>query len=79
MISTDYFMQGEWEQALTEEELLTLQELGLGVAVDITAKHPWATKSAFLAKKVNKHDKEKLPLAHHDLWVLCVTFTERNV
>ena len=49
-------MQGEWEQALTEEELLTLQEFGLGVAVDITAKHPWATKSAFLAKKVNKHE-----------------------
>ena len=26
------------------------------MAVDITAKHPWATKSAFLAKKVKKHE-----------------------
>ena len=44
----------EWEVSLTdqEEELKVLQELGLGVAVDMTAKHPWVTKSAFQAKPV---------------------------
>ena len=43
---------------MTEEndELTALQELGLGVAVDITAKHPWVTKSAFQAKSVELTD-----------------------
>ena len=35
---------------MTHDELKILHELGLGVAVDITAKHPWAKKSAFQAK-----------------------------
>ena len=33
-----------------------LQELGLGVAIDITAKHPWVTKSAYQAKPVTKDE-----------------------
>ena len=33
-----------------------LQELGLGVAIDITAKHPWVTKSAFQAKPVARKE-----------------------
>ena len=37
---------------MDEEELQLLEELGLGVAVDITVKHPWARKSAFQAKPV---------------------------
>ena len=41
-----------WEPSLTVDELKILEELGLGVAVDITAKHPWARKSAFQAKLV---------------------------
>ena len=45
-----------WEHALTyeEDELKALQELGLGVAIDITSKHPWVSKSAFQAKPVKK-------------------------
>ena len=35
-----------------EKELHLLEELGLGVGIDITAKHPWASKSAFQAKPV---------------------------
>ena len=35
-----------------------LEELGLGVAIDITAKHPWVTKSAFQAKSVVGARKE---------------------
>jgi hypothetical protein len=48
----------EWELSLTdqEEELKALQELGLGVAIDITTKHPWVTKSAFQAKLVNRKE-----------------------
>ena len=38
------------------DELTALQELGLGVAVDITAKHPWVAKSAFQAKVVESKD-----------------------
>ena len=43
-----------WETSLKDDssELKILEELGLGVAVDITAKHPWAIKSAFQAKSV---------------------------
>ena len=37
-------------------ELAALEELGLGVAIDITAKHPWVTKSAFQAKPVTKEE-----------------------
>ena len=44
--------ESSWESSLNEEELHLLEELGLGVAVDITAKHPWARKSAFQAKPV---------------------------
>ena len=49
---------GQWERTLTDEkdELTALQELGLGVAVDITAQHPWVTKSAFQAKLVESKD-----------------------
>ena len=49
-----------WEASLTDDssELKILEELGLGVAVDITAKHPWARKSAFQAKSVS--DKNDL-------------------
>ena len=47
-----------WEPSLTDNELKILEELGLGVAVDITAKHPWAKKSAFQAKSVS--DKNDL-------------------
>ena len=48
----------EWEPSLTyeDDELMALQELGLGVAIDITAKHPWVTKSAFQAKRVKKEE-----------------------
>lgn len=51
-------IDGEWEPTLTdlEQELKALEELGLGVAVDITAKHPWVTKSAFQAKSVKSKD-----------------------
>ena len=44
-----------WETSLTDNfsELKILEQLGLGVAVDITAKHPWAMKSAFQAKSVS--------------------------
>ena len=47
-----------WEHALTHEteELMALQELGLGVAIDITAKHPWVSKSAFQAKPVKREE-----------------------
>ena len=43
-----------WEASLTDDssELKILEELGLGVAIDITAKQPWARKSAFQAKSV---------------------------
>ena len=49
-----------WELSLTDqnEELKALEELGLGVAIDITAKHPWVTKSAFQAKSVVGARKE---------------------
>ena len=43
---------------MTHDELKILEELGLGVAVDITAKHPWARKSTFQAKSVS--DKNDL-------------------
>ena len=43
---------------MTHDELKILEELGLGVAVDITAKHSWAKKSAFQAKSVS--DKNDL-------------------
>ena len=51
-------IDGEWEPSLThhEDELKALQELGLGVAIDITAKHPWVAKSAFQAKPVKLED-----------------------
>ena len=44
-----------WETSLTDDssELKILEQLGLGVAVDITVKHPWARKSAFQAKSVS--------------------------
>ena len=44
-----------WEASLTDDssELKILEELGLGVAIDITANHPWARKSAFQAKSVS--------------------------
>ena len=42
-----------WETSLTDDELKILEELGLGVAVNITAKHPWAKKSTFQAKPVS--------------------------
>ena len=47
-----------WEASLTDDssELKILEELGLGVAVDITAKNPWARKSAFQAKSVSDAD-----------------------
>ena len=51
--------RAKWEPTLTDDEaeLSILQELGLGVAIDITAKHPWARKSAFQAKEVkNKRE-----------------------
>ena len=43
-----------WEASLTDDssELKILEELGLGVAIDITVKQPWARKSAFQAKSV---------------------------
>ena len=50
-------IDGKWEEpSLAEGEVKQLEELGLGVAIDITAKHPWVTKSAFLAKSVNSDD-----------------------
>lgn len=49
-------IDGRWESSLAQNELKILQELGLGVAIDITAKHPWATKSSFVAKKTTKED-----------------------
>ena len=54
----DSSIDGQWEPSLThlEDELKALEELGLGVAIDITAKHPWVTKSAFLAKPVESKD-----------------------
>lgn len=47
-----------WELSLTDQEyeLKVLQELGLGVAINITAKHPWVTKSAFQAKPVTREE-----------------------
>ena len=44
----------KWEPSLINnpEELKALQELGLGVAIDITAKHPWERKSTFQVKEV---------------------------
>ena len=45
-----------WEPSLTVEELKILEELGLGVAVDITVKQPWARKSAYQAKSVSHSD-----------------------
>ena len=48
----------EWEVSLSdqEEELKVLQELGLEVAIDITARRPWVTKSAFQAKPVTRKE-----------------------
>lgn len=56
--TADASIDGSWEPSLTydEEELKALEELGLGVAVDITAKHPWVSKSAFRAKSVSTKD-----------------------
>ena len=48
-----------WEPSLTDSELKILEELGLGVAVDITAKHPWAKKSAFQAKSLSNSNIER--------------------
>lgn len=44
----------KWDPSLTKssEEMNALQELGLGVAIDITAQHPWERKSTFQAKKI---------------------------
>ena len=44
--------ESSWEPSLDGAELQQLEELGLGVAVNITLKHPWARKSAFQAKPV---------------------------
>ena len=60
---SSYEAQDEpWEPSLTGNELKILEELGLGVDVDITAKHPWARKSAFQAKSVS--DKNDLIVAN---------------
>ena len=50
----DSSIDGRWEPSLThrEDELKAIEELGLGVAIDITAEHLWVTKSAFQAKSV---------------------------
>ena len=42
----------QWVELLEESEYPRLQELGLGVAVNITEKHPWVKKSSFQAKPV---------------------------
>ena len=49
----------KWEPTLTdnEAELAILQELGLGVAIDISARQPWVRKSAFQAKEVKKKEE----------------------
>ena len=41
---------------MTKEELQQLEELGLGVGIDITIKQPWVKKSAFQAKPVVVRD-----------------------
>lgn len=41
-----------WESSLTDDDLHFLEDFGLGVAVNITSKRPWARKSAFQAKPV---------------------------
>ena len=47
-----------WDASLTDNpgELNALRDLGLGVAIDITAKHPWERKSTYQAKQVTFDD-----------------------
>ena len=47
-----------WDPSLTDNpgELNALRDLGLGVAIDITAKHPWERKSTYQAKQVTFED-----------------------
>lgn len=47
-----------WDPSLTKNprELNALRDLGLGVAIDITATHPWERKSTYQAKEVTFDD-----------------------
>ena len=58
IILIQFYRHQEWELSLSDkdDEMEILKELGLGVAVDITRKHPWVTKSAFQAKPVIKEE-----------------------